>query len=476
MAYYNKLRDKLRNETDLPEDLSWENMQSGIYDKMSQKKKKRRFFIWWLLPIFIVGGLGTFWYVGNDKKSILQLEKSNTTNSISPKNIIAKVSESSVDKSMEITDQKPVGIVTNDKNKVQNFTNLTDQKKLDNQSIKSTKNNDNPKTIITNNSQNNTEETLVKNDANPINITTALNDQSSENNTTNQGNSYVTNVPAPKPFFMIEPLILPINEEVNSLSNRSVTLADVTISLPTKKQKNKYLGAMDLMFGSGISFWNIGSPTLSPLDTKDHKALFSEKELPSFSFALRNDISINKHFFVSALLDYQQLYSVFTYNGTQTKTTLLDDVVVSITENLISGEQWIVRGSAKNEEKTNRKLQTRNEMSRSSLSLLPGLQHNVRNWAFKVNAGPTIGLFTRGTGKTLWNDEVVAYDGDLPQYNNSVKIGFTSSALVKYYVSQRWFLHSSILYQKYVTNHSADPTQIIKPSLWNISAGVGYSF
>jgi len=475
MAYYNRLRDQLRNETPLPEELSWESMQAGIYDKMGQKKKKRRMLIWWLLPIFIGGGIGMFLYFGEVENTNLpvEIDKQN-------KIIASPISKPSADNSKEnIAGHQSTNTSEIDSQSTENKTEANTNQPIVSKVSKRSKNtvilaSDQSKSFANQIQQ--TEQTpILKTDqinisSNPIDIV------ATENKIANQGYSDLMNPYAPKPYFMIEPLTLLFNNDLNTLFSRTITMPEVSATLPAQNKKSEYFGSMDLMVNTGISFWNIGKPATLQLNSELHKALISEKELPGFSMAIRHDISINKSFFVTSMIDYQRLYSIFSYDGIKTAPKQVDDIIISIHDNLISGEKTYVRGTASVNENVTRKLQHRNEMVRSSFSLLPGLQHNVRNWAFKVNAGPTIGLFTTGKGKTLWNDEVVTYDGDLPQYNNSIKIGFTSSALVKYYVSKRWFLHSSVLYQKYLTNHSADPTQIIKPSLWNISAGVGYSF
>ncbi len=475
MAYYNRLRDQLRNETPLPEELSWESMQAGIYDKMGQKKKKRRLLIWWLLPILIGGGIGMFLYFGEVENTNLpvEIDKQN-------KVIASPISKPYVSNSKEnIASIQSTNSSEIDSQSTDNKTEANTNQAIVSKVFKRSKNtvilaSDQSKSFANQIQQ--TEQTpILKTEqinisSNPIDIV------STENKIANQGYSDLMNPYAPKPYFMIEPLTLLFNDDLNTLFSRTITMPQVSTTLPAQNKKSEYFGSMDLMVNTGISFWNIGKPATLQLNSELHKALISEKELPGFSMAIRHDISINKSFFVTSMIDYQRLYSIFSYDGIKTAPKQVDDIIISIHDNLISGEKTYVRGTASVNENVTRKLQHRNEMVRSSFSLLPGLQHNVRNWAFKVNAGPTIGLFTTGKGKTLWNDEVVTYDGDLPQYNNSIKIGFTSSAIVKYYVSQRWFLHSSVLYQKYLTNHSADPTQIIKPSLWNISAGVGYSF
>lgn len=475
MAYYNRLRDQLRNETPLPEDLSWESMQAGIYDKMGQKKKKRRLLIWWLLPILICGGIGMFLYFGEVKNTNLpvEIDKQN-------KIIASPISKPSTSSPKVNTNSQPSTITLENESKSSpNKTITKSNQTIVNKVSKNSKN-----TVISatdqlksfaNQPQQAEQTSILETD--PINISSYPKDiVTTENKIANQGYSDLMNPYAPKPYFMIEPLTLLFNDDLNTLLSRTISMPEVSPTLPAKKQKSIHFGNMDLMVNAGVSFWSIGKSATLQLISEKHKALISEQELPGFTAAIRHDISINKSFFVTSMIDYQRLYSVFSYEGIKQAPKQVNDVIISIHDNLLSGEKTYTRGTANVTDTISRKLKHRNEMVRSTFSLMPGFQHNVRNWSFKVNAGPTIGLFTTGKGKTLVNDDIVVYDGDLPQYNNHLKIGFTTSALVKYYVSERWFLHSSILYQKYLTNHSDDPTQIIRPSMWNISTGVGYSF
>jgi len=475
MAYYNRLRDQLRNETPLPEDLSWESMQAGIYDKMGHKKKKRRLLIWWLLPVLICGGICMFLYFGVSKNFALPEEKTNQKNVIASSNIAPTINGQKENINNNSTTEIPVFEPKKTLSKTISSVNQPNVNKVSKKSPNTITDVTNTSTPIANPSSTIEQKSILKYEQ--INIPSTPTDiVSIDNNLANQRYSDATNPLASPAYLMIEPLTLSIDGALNTLSTRTVTMPEVSPTLPAKNSKNVHFGSMDVMVNAGISFWNIGKPATIQFKSNQHKAIVSEKELPGFCLAIRHDISINKSFFVTTMIDYHQLYSIFTYDGAKNVPKQLDDIIISIHDDLISGEKTFVRGTASVNESVNRKLQHRNETIRSSFSILPGLQHSARNWTFKVNAGPTIGLFTSGKGKTLWNDEVVTYDGDLPQYNNNVKIGFTSSALVKYYISQRWFLHSTVLYQKYLTNHSADPTQIVKPSLWNISAGVGYSF
>jgi hypothetical protein len=474
MAYYNKLRDQFRNETPLPEELSWEAMQAGIYDKMGQKKKKRRLIFWWLLPVLISGGLGTFWYFVNDKNAFPVANQTNI-------NIITSTGKTQAlqNKKVNVTNQSSEKQTDTDSNIALKKANINiNQSNAKTFNIKSqnilnivTK----PTKSFVNSSNKNNQNSKTKNENENIAKSKHL-DIVTIDNLANQGYSNQVNPYAPKTYFMIEPLALPSFDSVISMQTGSLPTSKRPLIFPLNNSKNKYLGAMDMMASAGISWWSLGTPITLVLNTENHKATITEKELPSFNFAIRNDISINKYFFVSSLIDYQQLYSVFSYDGVKTKTTAVDDVVISITENLITGEQSIVRGSANSKVTTARKLQSKNEQIRSTFSLLPGIQFATAKWTFKVNIGPTISLFSKGEGKTLWNEEIETYNGDLPHYNNKIKIGVTSSVLVKYQFAQQWYIHANVLQQKQYTNHSADQTKIIKPNIWSLNAGVGYSF
>ena len=472
MAYYNRFRDQLRNETQLPEDMSWESMSQGIYDKMGQKKKKRRLLLWWFLPAIVCGVIGTFWYLGTIEKISPPLKTAKQQKIIASENIVAT------------TDDQ-----TNSKIKSENTnTSIDDDKNNSIQAIKQDKryfqNNDihnsqNVVNVLLDKNKIQVQKTITSEPTSineNIQILSDPNDNASIDNIKNLTHADQINSFVKKQFLNIELLSLLQINKINTMSTQRMAQPEIQLTTPINNKKNLYFGAMDLMVSSGIMLWNTGSPSTLKWNAEQHNAKISEKELPSYSISVRNDISINKHFFVSSSLDYQRFYTEFNYDGSKVKTRLLDDVVLTIQENLISGEMFFNIGTANVNETETRTLRNRNEMYRATFSLMPGFQTKKQNWTFKISAGPYVSLITKGKGKTLWNGDVVTYDGDIAGYNQKLKLGIATSAMAKYHISERWFVHSAILYQKYLTNHSADPLQVWKPSLWQLSAGVGFSF
>ena len=95
-------------------DHAWSEMQELLDQEMPvEEKKKRRFlWLWFVMPLLVLGGLGVYWTIGNDKPSSLPKEQKREEH-VQPiaNQIIEEAgvhSEKNVDAVLPIADQKEV--------------------------------------------------------------------------------------------------------------------------------------------------------------------------------------------------------------------------------------------------------------------------------------------------------------------------------------------------------------------------------
>lgn len=463
MAYYNKLRDNLRKEDDLPSDMSWEEMSDGIFQKMGRKEKKRRVIFWWFVPMLIVSGFVGYYLMTSTNEPNIEIPKDIKENMVKEdngQNIIA--SEKALISDRQKDDDAV--ILTKVVNINAKANQLINQKESSNEGSKGAK-------IAAQNEHNadsNSSESVTL-------INSDLSNQVPENTKIIDQLINVSNITNAKDMIKVELITSIIRPNIRSNSETLLPVLEVKSIIPLQKDSKTYLGSMDISLTSGVIFWKIGSSANLKLNTEQHKATISEKELPGYHIALHNEVRMSKYFFLKTSLDYQKWYSEFYYSGTKINSMEVDNVIVKVEENLLSGEKSLIRGKASIYETVDRTLRHRNEQNSVLLSLSPGYQWEHNKWSFKTSAGLFFTLSKFGNGKTLWNDEIVAYDGVIPQYNDKMQIGYLSSLNVKYAISNRYYVQSMIGYHKFISNINAENT-ISKPSIFNISLGIGVQF
>ncbi|MBK8886591.1 MAG: hypothetical protein IPN46_08560 [Saprospiraceae bacterium] len=77
-----------------------------------------------------------------------------------------------------------------------------------------------------------------------------------------------------------------------------------------------------------------------------------------------------------------------------------------------------------------------------------------------------------GKGKTLWNEDIVEYNGAIPQDNGKIQMGFVTSLNAKYAISNRYSIESMVGFHKFTTSINSGNT-LSKPTIINLSLGLG---
>ena len=138
----------------------------------------------------------------------------------------------------------------------------------------------------------------------------------------------------------------------------------------------------------------------------------------------------------------------------------------------MSGEKSLISGTGYSKETVDRTLRHRNEENRILLSLSPGYLYNHRKWTFRPSAGLFFVVSKFGKGKTLWNEDIVEYNGAIPQDNGKIQMGFVTSLNAKYAISNRYSIESMVGFHKFTTSINSGNT-LSKPTIINLSLGLG---
>lgn len=461
MAYYNKLRDNLRKDDQLPDDMSWADMEDGILQKMGKKEKKRRFIVWWLFPIAVLIGLGVYQYGGH------QITSQKTTSTKKRTDIIADKTNDYNNSSNEIL---PIQKDITSKEGI-DIKNGSKSVPVIQKSANSKKNTDNNSVYIAAQkypkAASNKVSTTIMKMKKPIIKTDNFSQASLEDLAISKNSLYAPNE-------VLDPIASLKMDALKSNEFIPLQYPEVNTLFAIKNSTQFYFGAMDLALISGITIWNRGSSIYQP-DTEAHSAAVSEKPLPSYFISLQTDVSLTKTWGLKGGIEFQKWYSAFDYDGSKSTTKTEDDVIIKIEENILTGDRSYVRGTALIKEKSNRALRHKNVQNHLFFNISPTYRMEINHWSIMPSVGMFVGVFTSGSGKMLWQDDIVSYNGKIPNYNDRVHFGYKTSLSLKYTIQQKYFVNAHIDYQKFVRNVSAD-AMTIRPSSLNVGVGLGLHF
>ena len=476
MAYYNKLKDKLRPESGLPEGYEWDSMKQGIFDKMPQKKKRRNGILFFLLGLVCIGGITWYILAQNENKS---LGKDNN------KPIVHN------------TNKTRESILTNntneDKTNKEEKQGNTDSKITNTQSSEEVKS-ENPSPTFTSQQKHqkksktpifpafNESQTVMKES-----VVMTESTQSSDITVAKKENTIQQNTLAENPFS-------PGNQESET---RTVYEIQTILSLPylsfmvqsteglhidqpeltsfKKPAKKPFIIAKDICLGGGTVLWNRHQKNDQIFSSANHHATVIEKELPGLSAFVRADLFTSRNIFVSTGLDYQRWYSDYFYDGTKTQIKNVN-VVTTVEYNLISGNHTGITENVSRSVSENRKFRNRNEMTMLHLPLLLGYQYSLSRWFVKGSIGPVFTIHTGGSGKKLIGNDITEYSGVSPDLKSRFVVNTGAQLNIGCHLTPSWFVSAQVSWFKSLQNTSNQESSVNKPSFVGLGLGVGYGF
>lgn len=472
MAYYNKLKDTLRQESGLPEGYEWDSVKQGIFNKMPQKKKRRNGILFFLLGILCLGGiLGLILTQNEDKPSqkpdnkvvVQKIDKTDESNHInidSNENIetVIKPSNTESNKTESQTTSGKQDIInpSHPVSKQQKFQKISE---IPARSFATTN-----QSIVTE-----TDSGTAINPSNNVTLASAENiiGQGSESEKLNPETHKET-----KYFSAMTSL--------PTLTFNVLTTKESVIDIPKhtafiKPANKSFIIAKDICFGGGTVLWNRQQKNDQIFSSAGHNATVVEKELPGLSAFVRADLFTSRNIFVSTGLDYQLWYSDYFYDGTKTEIKNVN-VVTTIEHNLISGINTGITEHVSRNVTEKRKFRNRNEISLLQLPLLLGYQYNLSKWYVKSSIGPVFTIHTGGSGKKLIGNDIAEYSGISPDLKSRFVVSAGAQFNVGYVFSPSWFVCAQASWFKSLQNTVNQEATVDKPSFVGLGLGAGYVF
>lgn len=476
---FNNIKNSMReaNQEPLPSELDWRNMKEGIFDKIqsieqeeaaqrNNKRFGRRSLLFILLLFALTLGLFSFFQsMIKDQNSVVQHEPklaettrqnpaSNNTNNLVVPNQIQPSEESPIKKrgKSEGNDQfltYEESDLNQDSKKYEIAQRSIDPSKKDtegNRNEPSSKVLDKGLFEASQNTHGTGEKTtrfLVENRRPEL-------------------SAQITELQALVPYMF----------EQISLGKRKYSFDDIQKIVESKHaEKGQEKFPDRLIVEGGISFWNEGFGKMRP-----ERAQY---EVPLTSFQLQGHYmkSINRNYFLMAGLQYQQLESKLRYNNIiEDYKVTIRDTIIQIQNNVITGEQRVIRGDIEQLVQAERRVRHYNRTQLFKLSLALGKNWRFHSFQTDVYLGGALNTLVQNQGKMFYEGEIVDYKAASNSFfSNQWMLDGVLGLRLHYFLSQNIGISTGFQAQKSLMNWSNDTHINFYPASYSLQMGLTYS-
>ena len=425
MDYFDKKIKGLYSqpEQDLPNDLSWEFMEDGVYSRMEKKKPKRRVIWFWISGALVATAVIIAMYMmssSNDKRQTYAATKNTATQSQSNK------SQSTKSKTNVVT-SAPIDLLNQSSTKKQ-IANTIQHKTEDHTSITDLTKNKRNIAIAKNEektpNQRSKESTLVINSKSTYDKPLTLTQNDSNKDQVSLVESLVVpklNAENKRIQFNLSQLstteLNPFNTSRDALLlNNKMISFDKEISEINNKRNTKY--AFSLLGGTTLhSGYNISSSEYAT-------------SLPGYSVRLGLSAEKGNNWGYELGIGYSLLVEKFDFNRTDTLFTQHNDVILSQLTNTLTGNTTNLIGDGYRSKERRRKELIYNTTNLFSIDAAIYRKLNLSSkWSIETSIGIRYDRILDIEGKTLdASGEVLAYDNNSTGLNRNLiapKIGIS---------------------------------------------------
>ena len=226
-----------------------------------------------------------------------------------------------------------------------------------------------------------------------------------------------------------------------------------------------------IILEGGITVWDKGTSQSIPNEKS------SENPLLSFQIQANYARNLKDNFFLMTGLNYQQLESRLDYSTTiPDYVVTLRDTLVQVRNNMVTGEQENVYGDVQQTVEANRKVVHYNTSRLLKTSLGAG-----RSWYFKgmqadAYLGAALTALTFNSGRTLVNDTLRDYSGwRTSVIENSFGVEAFAGARIHYSLYPKVALTAGLQVQKCLKNWGTSGNTRLYPLSVGIQFGISYN-
>lgn len=537
-----KLIDKIRakDESEMPPELDWESMRSGIYSKMGEEKKRP--FLFWINDennkisfkklmfigvILLTGAIMLKNYAPNFKTNEIteKISSENSSDKLDSGNKVSEIQDSEInnnennslietesngnfkDESLatKIKQDKKQAIDSNTENKI----NSVSKSKLNSSTDKKSTNLRSKSEIASNNRHLNkklTKDQLAV-EQKKLNDISATSKQDEQKNATIDGNEILIKNNSLKGSNSKEKSIENSEEKIalNPADNNSSNM----LSEKKNEQKSVFLTApfaieskISTITSELIIKENTIAKNLNPEEKKSKLKLgfYTGNSLVFVNrspiYELPDDVHVNERqiaapyagisagkklkngFMISTGIECQQFYTKFEYKSDRLVSQAIQDTVVRIVHNQITGREEFRRGDTTLFLRTKRNLIHTNSSTTFNVPLM--LDWSNQNGRFNYGAGGGILFNLTSIHKGRTYDKYAQIENiNIDRKQIKTQLGFAFSGRVNfgYQINSRINLSMHIAGVRYLNNWRQDEAALsYKPFLLRTGIGLEYEF
>jgi len=441
MEHNNKLKQTLREEFPLSNDLEWEQMQEGIFEQMAQPNQERRglfFFLHWkkllgaALLVLNFSVMAYLIYLVQEKEELgafpipvkYKIAESNLNN----KQTTAKFEETR----LNILEKEEIAGISS---KESIF--ITEQK---------------------NYKKSSDEKTLIPKD---FEQATLIYKQD------NIGESIIT----------LEGLGLNHQEkEFGSLTSSTKLLESQVHNLNTtslKIERPIFVPYYALEISGGTNNWKSNyNITLAEQNARSK----SETELWGYQLAANSKYYFKSNLYAAIGLEFQQLNNRFNYENTRVDQVEARSALVGIAINSISGDSTFIRQDVLVNVEEKRKVQHYNRHQILTIQLRLGYEWRHNRFALSGSIGSVFSIQSFSKGKTLVGSEITNYDQSNPIYKKRFGMGLSTSLQLNYALTKDIYIGGNVGHTNWLSNWSKEQEIQLRPNIGQFSLVLGKRF
>lgn len=226
-----------------------------------------------------------------------------------------------------------------------------------------------------------------------------------------------------------------------------------------------------LIVEAGITFWKEGYG-----NSKPERAQY-EAPLPSFQLQGHYLKSFKGNYFIMAGLQYQQLESKLIYNTIipDYKITLTD-TIIQVQNNLLTGEQTIIRGDVEQSVQAEHRVRHYNKTQLFKTSVAVGKNWRFRSFQTDVYLGGALNSVVHSQGRTFYENTIIDYKG---ASNSVFQNQWTAEGVLglrlHYFLSPNLGVTTGVQAQKSLMNWSKPGDMNFYPASVSLQLGLSYS-
>ncbi len=226
-----------------------------------------------------------------------------------------------------------------------------------------------------------------------------------------------------------------------------------------------------LILEGGITFWDKGYGNSKPEGAQ------YEAPIPSFQLQGSYVKGLKGSYFVMAGLQYQQLESKLDYRNTieDYKITFID-TILQVQNNMLTGEQTIIRGDVEELVKAERRVIHYNKTQLFKASLALGKRWRFNSFQTDVYLGAALNSLVRNQGRMFSENTIIDYEGASNSvFQNQWTADGVFGVRLHYFLTQNIGVTTGFQTQKSLMNWSNQEGINFYPASFGLQLGLSYS-